>query len=64
MCHTAYTKIQHFIHVCSGTDKTTADPMTLGGGNTYKILSFTLYLFFSGLNSHLLTEAVCREIWE
>jgi len=63
MCHTAYTKIQHFIHVCSGTDKTAADPMTWGGGRTYKILRFSLY-FFSGLNSNLLTEAACREIWE
>jgi len=64
MCYTAYTKIQHFIYVCSGTDKTAADPMTWGWAKTYKILRFSLYLFFYGLNSNLLTEAVWQEIWE
>jgi hypothetical protein len=62
MCHTAYTKIQHFIHVCSGTDKTAADLMILGGGVPKHIKYCGLHLVFSGLNSHLLSEAECREI--
>jgi len=61
MCHTACTKIQHFIHVCSCTDKTAADPMTWGGGDIQNTEVYSI--FFSGLNSHLLTEAVCQEIW-
>jgi len=46
MYHTAYTKIQHFIHVCSGTDKTATDPMTFGGAATHTKYWALLYIYF------------------